>query len=47
MNGLDYLVQEKYLQESDTMIRMAKEMLRRGDLQSVLLAATIAKNSAE
>jgi hypothetical protein len=43
MNGLDYLVQEKYLKESDTMIQAAKEMLRRGDLQSVLLAANITK----
>jgi hypothetical protein len=30
MTGLDYLVQEKYLQESHTMIEMAKEILRRG-----------------
>jgi hypothetical protein len=43
MNGLDYLVQEGYLQESDTMIRTAKEMLGLGDLESVLFAATITK----
>jgi hypothetical protein len=43
MNGLDYLVQEKYLEESDIWIKTAREMLRRGDLQSVLLAATITK----
>jgi hypothetical protein len=43
MNGLDYLVQEKYLKESDIWIKTAREMLQRGDLQSVLLAATITK----
>lgn len=43
MNGVDYLVQEKYFQESDTTIQMARELLRKGDLQSVLSAATFTK----
>lgn len=43
MNGLDYLVQERYLQDSHSDITMAKEMLRRGNLKSVLRAANITK----
>jgi len=47
MNGLDYLVQEKYLQESDGEIEMAKKLLRQNNLGSVLLAATFTKAQLE